>query len=409
MPRTPPRPAPDASPAAPRRPALRVVALIAVAGLVGTGLWSATRTKDGGAAAPRAGTAEPPRTGTKAPDWDPEGQAAPQPGPSPGPVAPLPPPPAIDDGGTPVADGTTVALDVAWRKSERDKHHYELVETEFHRDMATSAVLMARHTQRFTVEVLEADAEKAKLRFTIDSFRYQTYRADGFPLDFDTLAPDARMLDFADFAALLAPRRAIVGVPLELTVAQGGGVLGAQGLGEWRTRWADAIDRVTPGKGRDAQDLPRAGTFAATWTEILFPKIGTDAVVAGKGRDFRFDQPVPGKWRIAWKGRLDVARLDPDALRVDVVATPVAEEAESVVPDPSVVKVHAAGDGDAMRGKFRYSRKTGGIAEAQLDVRGQVWVSRPAGAGPSKPDAPGYAPAFWEIERHLILRRVSSE
>lgn len=408
---------PACAPAAPRRRAARVVVLVLLAGAIGVGLWSAARTPggarpsdDGGTpAAPKTGTPAP-RTGTNDPGWDPEGRTPGAQGTAPTiRQEPLPPPPSIDDGGTPVKDGEVVPLDIHWRRGERNRHRYELVETAIQQNMRTQEASLLRETTRFTVEVLEGDgAGAAKLRFTLDSFRVQTYRADGFPLDYDSLVPEHVSKDMPEFARWISPRRSILGVPLELTIPAGGGVAGAQNLGEWRNRWADAVDRLEPGKGRDATDLPRIGTFAATWSELLFPQIGTEPLTAGKGRAYRFDQPVPGPWRIAWKGRLDVARIDPDVVRVDLVATPTAEPGEAIVPDPDIAKVHAVGDGDAMRGKIRYSRKTGGVVEAQLDVKSQVWISRPTTA-PTDPLTPGYAATFWEVERHLILRRLASE
>lgn len=389
--------------------------------LVGAAIYSALRPKESDATSPARrgthnGTAGGPAPAGAGADWRPETQAGTPvtggedgAGDTAGETAPLPQLPDVSDEGTLVAPGAARTVPLLWVRGEKNKFKYEVVQTATSTNMEDNGTMLMRETQRLSVEVLAGDGKgPSKVRVTIDSFRVQFPRANGLPLDFDSLVGDEGLMRDPGFRRLAEPRIAVIGRPLDFHIDVDGRIIDIDGADDFRDRYLDAADRVTPGQARRAPDVPTRATLSALWESLLFPRLGAGDIEAGKGRRFTCRYHVPGGWAVIWNGKVDAYKETADAIRFEGVATPSPVQDDTAPPSETpVAKVNALGDYNAMQAAWWFSKKHGGLIEARVRAKYQIHISYQAGSNADGSAA--YAPKFHIVDRHLLIRRTSEE
>lgn len=298
--------------------------------------------------------------------------------------APPPPEPEPVVVGTPVAAGAVVDVHVPYRAGTKSRYRVE--ESQLLTDVDSGGQTWWRMIWGVSAEVGTGDGTgPARLRFQVDSFRFQTY-AMGQRIDFDSEHPDKTLLDDAslNLARTLKPLLATLGVPVGLVIDASGAVQSVEGAEALTRKFVDEVDKLSAKAARMATDAPTAESVQQKWTEFLFPPLGGGTLSAGDAREIAFRTTFPDieRWGSLTNGKVRVTHDDPDAFRVEFKGRPVIEELNRPVRGEAaatIEKVRIDASADSTVASWRFDRKAGRLLESTLHAKYRIVLGRRAG------------------------------
>ncbi|MCE9638057.1 MAG: hypothetical protein K8T90_20340 [Planctomycetes bacterium] len=390
----------------------RIAALGVAAILAGAGAWAFLRTEPAAPSNAATGTSGP-AEGTWSPTGDPHRGASGNAGGNsqrPGATSVAPPPQALPsalpDVGTPVKPGQEVSVVVPWGQGQPTSFRYDIEDLNLVKYEATDYVDAIDTNWRVVLSVVDGDGKgAARIRLVVESLRVRAFGPTGVPYDEDSRSLDADKMD-PGVQRVVLPAVSIVGQPLEFRIDSGGNVTDVDGADIWRERYLAEVQRIEKRAVNDAPDAWTRESIVRTWSEYLFPRIGGGTLAGGAQRPWTRSQRVGGGWGLVWSGRVEVARDDADAFRVEFVGTPLAEQIGGTPTDDAdaqIAKIYAHGSDRAFVAAYRFGRSPAALIEAQIDTDFRFVSSRKTGGAPG---APAYTPEWTQRKRRVIVRRT---
>jgi hypothetical protein len=262
-------------------------------------------------------------------------------------AAPAAAPPTAPDvdgtlGGTPTTSTSDVSLVIPYKTGT--KCRYRVNDAELMKDRATNEVWWGRRIWTVSTEVMQGDGSgAARIRFQIDSFRYQT-DAPGRRIDIDSENPDRRLLDDPkfDLARGIKPWLAVRGVPVEFVIDEHGVIRAVEGVKAMNRKFLDVVSTFGSQQEQDADDAPTAENMIEKWGERLFPTFGGGKLRGDATREASFDTTYVDRWRSVASGKLRATNDDPDAFRVEFKGAPTIQELNRPAVHPKFVSVEKA-------------------------------------------------------------------
>lgn len=316
------------------------------------------------------------------------------------------PPPVVPDveppAGTPVKDGAEVSLVVPYRTGT--KNRYRVREAQLSRDRDTGAVQWWQFVWIVGAQVVKGDGTgPARIKFEIESFRFQTDSVEG-PVDIDSGKLDDALLakEKLGLGRTIRPLVSILRMPVELVIGAGDEITGVEGVDALSRTFLDAVDAIGSKYVKDAIDAPTAESITQKWSEALFPPLGGGTLKAGATRDLVLRTTYLERWSNFNAGKLRVTEDDPDVFRVEFKGKPEMEELNRPAKSPSalgVEKCRIVSSADAYAASWRFDRATGRLLWGRLSSKFRFDISRRNGVGAN--GAPIFEPRFTDIERRL--------
>ncbi len=315
----------------------------------------------------------------------PFGQSAPA---AAGQQAPAPQPPqpgpAVDVtlGGTPVKPDAEVSVVVPYRTGT--KCRYRVVESELDKDRDSGAFGFGQWTWTVATEVLQGDGSgAARVRFQIESFRYETQAPDRRIL-VDSANPDRKLIDDPKYglARPMKPLMAVCGMPVEFVIDAAGAIVDVEGVAAMNRKFLDVVAVFGEQQEQNAGDAPTVESMKEKWGPCLFPTLGGGTMKAGATRDTSFSKTFLDRWAMVAAGKLSVTHDDPVAFRVSFTGTPGSEELNRPAvhgPAVNVEKAKVVASADAYVASWRFDRAKGRLLTSRMEAKYTTVVAYRAG------------------------------
>jgi len=297
------------------------------------------------------------------------------------------PPPATNNVdatlvGTPTTSASEVSLVVPYKKGV--KCRYRVHDAELRKNRDTDEAWWGQWIWTVSTEVIQGDGSgAARIRFQIDSFRYQT-EAPGRRIDVDSENPDRKLIDDPQFglARGIKPFLAIRGMPVEFVIDAGGVVRAVDGVKEMNRKFLDVVSTFGAQEEQNADDAPTAENLIERWGECLFPALGGGKLKGDATRDASFRTTYADRWCSVASGRLRATHDDADAFRVEFKGAPKMEELLRPAVRPkfqNVEKAQVVTSADAYVLAWRFDRANGRLLAARKRANYRLDISSRAG------------------------------